>query len=140
MSRPSNETANRTKRFFFSNGMKSLATHSVATAFSALALSMLSLGIAHAESCVGLCNPLNFATIADFIAGALKVLVMIALPIVSLFIVISGFLFIKAQGNPSELETAKKNFWYVILGTLLILGAWVIATLIAGTVSQLTAA
>ncbi len=84
-------------------------------------------------------NPLKFNNIADFVAGALRVLVMVALPIVTLFLVIAGFLFITAQGNSSKLEEAKKNFVYVILGTLLILGAWVIATLIAGTVSQLMA-
>ena len=63
---------------------------------------------------------------------------MVALPILTLFIVYSGFLFISAQGNSSELETAKKNFAYVVIGAVLILGAWVIATLIGGTVAQLT--
>ena len=84
-------------------------------------------------------NPLNpsFSTIPTFIEGALKVLVMVALPIVSLFIIISGFMFIMARGNSTKLEDAKKNFVYVILGALLILGAWVIATLIGGTVTQL---
>ena len=88
----------------------------------------------------GLDNPLRseFSSIPAFIAGALKVLVMIALPIITLFLVISGFLFITAQGNQQKLETAKKNFLYVVIGALLILGAWILATLIAGTISQLT--
>jgi len=86
-----------------------------------------------------LSNPLNYDTVADFVAGALKAMVTIALPVVSLFLVIAGFMFIKAQGNEGKLEEAKKNFVYVILGALLIMGAWVIATIIAGTVSQLTA-
>lgn len=96
------------------------------------------VGLAHAQS--QLQNPLNpqFSSIPNFIAGALKVLVMVALPIISLFIVYSGFLFIKAQGNTENLARAKQNFLYVILGSVLILGAWVIATLIGGTVSQLT--
>ena len=63
---------------------------------------------------------------------------MIALPILTLFIVYSGFKFISAQGNSSKLEEAKKNFMYVIIGSLLILGAWVVATLVGGTVNQLT--
>ncbi|MBI2610782.1 hypothetical protein HYW60_02510 [Candidatus Kaiserbacteria bacterium] len=87
---------------------------------------------------VGLKNPLNFDTIPLFIAGALKALAMIALPIVTLFLVVSGFYFITAQGNQEKLQKAKLNFFYVIIGALLILGAWIIATLIAGTVSQLT--
>jgi len=85
-------------------------------------------------------NPLNpsFSSIPNFIAGALKVMVMIALPIISLFIVWSGFLFVSAQGNEGKLSEAKNNLLYVVIGSVLILGAWVIATLIGGTVTQLT--
>lgn len=87
---------------------------------------------------VALKNPLNFNSIPEFIAGALKALALIALPIITLFLVISGFLFITAQGNETKLNDAKRNFVYVLLGALLILGAWILATLIAGTVNQLT--
>jgi hypothetical protein len=82
-------------------------------------------------------NPLAFGSIPAFIAGALKVLVMVALPIISLFIVYAGFQFVMAQGNPGELTKARQNFIYVVLGALLILGAWSIAVLLGGTVSQL---
>lgn len=60
----------------------------------------------------GLQNPLKqgVSTVPQFIAGALRVLVVVALPIISLFIVWSGFLFVKARGNPGELEIAKRNF------------------------------
>lgn len=89
---------------------------------------------------IALKNPLNsnFSTIPAFIAGALKALALIALPIITLFFVISGFLFLTAQGNQEQLKKAKLNFLYVVIGAVLILGAWIIATLIAGTVSQLT--
>lgn len=86
---------------------------------------------------VGLNNPLSFCTIQDFVAGALKVLVQIALPIIGFFIVFVGFQFIAAQGNDQKLSTAKKNFMYVIIGAALVLGAWVLATLLGATVSQL---
>ena len=68
---------------------------------------------AHAET--GLENPLNsnFSTIPAFIAGALKVLVIVALPIITLFLVVAGFMFVFARGNSSKLEEAKKNFVYV---------------------------
>ena len=94
---------------------------------------------ASSTSKLGLDNPLQFDSVAEFVSAALKAMVMIALPIVSLFLVIAGFMFIKAQGNEGKLSEAKKNFVYVILGALLIMGAWVIANIIAGTVSQLTA-
>ena len=85
-------------------------------------------------------NPLSaqFSDISKFIAGALKILVMVALPIITLFFVYSGFMFVTAQGKPEKLNEAKKNFVWVVIGALLIMGAWIIATLIGGTVSQLT--
>ena len=93
--------------------------------------------VASAQS--SLQNPLNpsFSTIPTFISGFLKVLVEVALPIIALFIVYSGFMFVFALGKPDALSKAKKNFVYVIIGALLILGAWVIAQLIGGTVTQL---
>ncbi|OGG60054.1 hypothetical protein A3C86_03180 [Candidatus Kaiserbacteria bacterium RIFCSPHIGHO2_02_FULL_49_16] len=86
-------------------------------------------------------NPLRaeYSTIPTFIAGALKAVVIIALPIIVLFFVIAGFKFISAQGNPSALDEARKNFMWVVIGALLIMGAWVLATLIASTVSKLVA-
>lgn len=105
------------------------------------ALFFASAAVAHAADCAkgALCNPLNtqFSTIPTFIAGVLKVVVMIALPIIVLFFVVAGFQFIAAQGNPGKLDEARKNFMWVVVGALLIMGAWVLATLIAGTVSQL---
>lgn len=93
--------------------------------------------IAHADALLE--NPLRpeFSSIPTFIAGALKVLVIVALPVVALFIVVAGFMYIKARGNPGKISEAHTNFVYVLIGALLILGAWVIATLIGGTVTQL---
>jgi hypothetical protein len=85
----------------------------------------------------GLQNPLKFPNMQKFIEGVLQSIVMIALPIITIFIVYSGFLFISARGNEAKLSNAKNNFTYVIIGTILILSAWVLATLIGGTVSQL---
>lgn len=79
-----------------------------------------------------------FPTLTKFVAGALKALVMIAIPVIGFFIVVVGFKFIAAQGNPGKLAEARKNFLYVIIGAGLVLGAWVLATLIGATVSQLT--
>lgn len=98
-------------------------------------LSLGSISLASAQS--ELVNPLGVSSIAEFIALALRVMVMVALPIISLFIVYSGFLFVSAQGNEEKLNKAKMNLLYVIIGSILILGAWVIATMIGGTVTQL---
>jgi hypothetical protein len=115
--------------------MKKISVHVTVAA----SLLLLSVQIAFAQTDASVPNPLNpaFSSIPQFIAGALKVLVMVALPIITLFFVYSGFLFVKARGNPAELSKAKNNFIAVVIGAILILGAWVIATLIGGTVTKL---
>jgi hypothetical protein len=75
-------------------------------------------------------------SIQDLIAAFLKAVVQISLPILTLFIVYAGFQFVTARGNSEKLNKAKMNFFYVILGAILILGAWVLATLIASTATQ----
>jgi hypothetical protein len=86
-----------------------------------------------------LINPLNpqFSSIPAFIAGLLSAFLKLAIPVIGLLMVWAGFMFILAQGNEQKLKDAKKNFLYVIIGTALVLGAWAIATLIAGTISQI---
>ena len=84
----------------------------------------------------GLCNPLAVSTVAEFVALALQVMVKIALPIIAVFMVLAGFYFVSARGNPGKLEIARRNFLWVVIGAVLILGAWVVANLIAGTIKQ----
>ncbi len=92
-------------------------------------------GCANGTKCLE--NPLKFGSIEGFIEGVLKAVVMIALPIIVAFMVFAGFKYIAARGNPGKISEANKNFVYVLMGTVMILGAWVLATLIGGTVTQL---
>ena len=74
----------------------------------------------------------------EFVKAALQLFVILALPVLAFFIVLAGFNFILARGNSSKLERAKMNFLYVIIGTCLVLGAWLLASLIGATISQIT--
>ena len=105
---------------------------------SSCATVLLLATTAHADA--SLQNPLNsqFSSIPTFISGFLKVLVMVALPIITVYFVISGYMFVSAGGNAGKVEAARKNFVNVVIGAILILGAWVLATMIGGTVTQLT--
>ena len=103
-------------------------------------VALLSLvAVVHAATpCTSCLNsPTLDATFQGFISTAMKALVKISLPIITIFIVYSGFLFVTAQGNQGKLETAKRNFFFSVLGALLILAAWILATIIAGTVTQI---
>ncbi len=82
-------------------------------------------------------NPLKFQSIPQFVRGLLDVLVIIAFPIIILFIVYAGFLFVSARGNPDKINEAKRLLLWTIVGALIILGASVIARAIEGTVNSL---
>ena len=102
---------------------------------------LLLTAIAHAQSSQDtFYNPLDphFSSVQGFIAGALLVMVKVALPFITLAFVYSGYLFISAQGKIDQLTKAKTNFLYTVVGALLILGAWELANLLGGTVSQIT--
>ena len=84
-----------------------------------------------------LCSQLTVSSVQDFVALVLKVIVQISLPVIAFFLVLTGYRFISAQGNATKLKAARENFLWVIIGAALILGAWLFATLIGSTISQI---
>ena len=82
-------------------------------------------------------NPVGVDSISAFIQLVLQAMVKLGSVVVALFILIAGFMFVAARGNTSKLTEARENCKYVMYGAILILGAWVIATVIQGTVMQI---
>lgn len=87
----------------------------------------------------GINNPLrdDLNDIPSFIIEIIKIVMTVGVPIVALAIIYSGFLFVKAQGNQKELETAKKAILYTLIGAVLLLGAFVISNAIKTTVDDI---
>ncbi|MEK7134385.1 MAG: hypothetical protein AAB819_01505 [Patescibacteria group bacterium] len=85
------------------------------------------------ENPIGATSP----TIQAFLVQALSIVASVGFPVIVLAIIYVGFLFVKAQGNPEEIEKAKSAFLWTVVGAVVVLGAWVIATAIGGTISQL---
>lgn len=83
-------------------------------------------------------NPLKVDTISGAIALFMNAVLRIALPFIVIFFIWSGVSFVLARGNPEKIKTAKNMFWYTVIGTLLILGAWTITNAIIGTVNSIT--
>jgi hypothetical protein len=82
-------------------------------------------------------NPISAGSIPELLSDLLKFFVRVATVLCVLYLVWSGFLFVKAQGNEQELKKAKQAFFYALVGTLLMLGAEAIADAIAKTVDEL---
>jgi len=75
--------------------------------------------------------------IPSFIKAAIEIVLVVGVPLLVLAIIYAGFTYVKAQGNPGELEVAHRTLLYTIIGGALLLGAFVIANAIQGTVDQI---
>jgi hypothetical protein len=93
-------------------------------------------GTANGSSGTSLENPLRFGSFCQLIKGLLQAIVAIGVPVAVLFLVWVGFKFVLAQGDPTKLSEARKNFLNTVIGIGIFLGAWIIAQVIASTVQQ----
>lgn len=85
-------------------------------------------------------DPLNgkFPNIPAFLKALFDVIIVVAIPIVAIMIIWSGFLIVSARGNEEQLTKGKKAFFAAVIGGVLVLGAYVIAQAIETTVKQIT--
>ncbi len=87
------------------------------------------------ENPLGAKGPQN---LQDFIKLIIEVVLVVGVPVLALAIIYAGFLYVKAQGNPGELEVAHRTLLYTVIGGALLLGAFVIANAIQGTVKDIS--
>lgn len=79
----------------------------------------------------------GIASFEDFVLKILEIVVKIGIPVAVIFLVWSGFKFLTAQGNETELKKAKDSFVWAVIGTAVLLGAWALATAIKGTIDAI---
>ena len=79
-------------------------------------------------------NPIAAPDLTTLLTLVLNAVTLIVFPFIVLFIVYAGFKMIAAQGNPGEIEKAKQQIAYAIIGALIILGAQAISYAVKGTV------
>lgn len=77
-----------------------------------------------------ICNPLKSNTFEALIKDIAEMVVKIGIPLVAVFIIYSGFLFVTAAGNEEKTTKAKDNFFWAMLGAAIIVGAYAISTAI----------
>lgn len=84
-------------------------------------------------------NPLSVGTIEELILALLNIAMVIAIPIITLFIVYAGFLYVTAQGNAEKVRTATTALTFAIIGAILIIGAVAVTTILGTTINEFTA-
>ncbi len=79
----------------------------------------------------------NDSTFYDVLVAILNSTIHILYPVLVLMVVYTGFLFIKAQGNPSELQKARQALLWTVIGGLIILGSVALAEIVKNTATAI---
>lgn len=83
-------------------------------------------------------NPLNADSIQALIVDILEVVYQILTPIVALFIMYAGLLYVLARGNQEKLKKAHQALLYSLVGAAIVLGAFVLVQVLQGTIDSLS--
>jgi hypothetical protein len=100
-----------------------------------LTLGVLTLPLA--VSAAAFENPLGNTSIQGLVTTLLTVLVRIGAVLCVFFLILSGFNFVVAQGNPGEIKKAKEMFKWTIIGGLITMGAFAISEIIKNTLCSI---
>jgi len=82
-------------------------------------------------------DPLSQTTIVCALKGFVGGIYLIGTPVAALAIVYSGFLLVRARGNPAALGEARKILFRVLLGVGLFLGSWLLILTLANTINAI---
>ncbi len=82
-------------------------------------------------------NPLGDITLYDLLIKILNAVIYILFPVIVLMVVYTGFLFVKAQGNPGKISEANKALAFTLIGAVVVLGSKAIALAIEATVKSI---
>lgn len=80
---------------------------------------------------------IKFNTLEGLLLGLLGIFITVATPIIVIYIVYSGYLYVTARGNAQQVEQATRSLTYAIIGGVLIIGAVAITTIVGNTVGAL---
>lgn len=110
----------------------------VCTALFATSVAPIVFAATTCDSTKQLCNPIKYDTFSQFVEAVTRTAVNVLLPFVVISFIYTGFLFVKAQGKPTEIQAAQTSLWYSVIGALILFGAWGFANIIGTTVATFT--
>lgn len=104
---------------------------------SALVLSVLYAPRAVFAQGMTLTNPLKSKNIETFLLNIIDILLVFALPLVILYIMYAGYLFVTAQGNATKVTEARSALLWAVVGGVIVFGAKIIVEVVKGTAAAL---
>ena len=84
-------------------------------------------------------NPITSGTLAALLVEVIRIIILIAVPVVILAVIYAGFLFVTAGGNEQKLTQAKQIFFWSLVGGLILFGGQAIAEGLCATVETIAA-
>ncbi len=72
---------------------------------------------------VEITNPLSYTSLTDLTYRIIDFLFYLALSVAPIMIIIAGFYFITATGDPQKIDTAKKIILWTLIGLLIVISA-----------------
>lgn len=102
--------------------------------------SALMLSVLYAPRAVlaqNLDNHLKPKTVQDALLTIIDIILIFALPLIILYIMYAGYLFVTAQGNPSKVTEARTALLWAVVGGVIVLAAKIIVGVIQSTATAL---
>lgn len=78
-------------------------------------------------------------SIEGLLSAILSIFIVIATPIIVLYIIYAGFLYVTARGNAEQIKTATTALTYAIIGGVIIIGSVAISVIFKNIVDSFTA-
>ena len=96
----------------------------------------LAIPIAFGAEATGISNPIAAKNLQCLVLQLFRLLInVLAFVCVGYFIWV-GFLFVQAQGSSEGIKKAKTTLVNVLIGTVLVMGAWAFAEIISRTINS----
>ncbi len=114
-------------RFIFLSASSFIRTISIAVfSFATTALAQTSSSDC-GKTGSGISNPIKACTFIELVEAIAKAITAIGIPLVAIFLVWAGFLFVTARGSEEQLKRAKSTLFWALVGGAVVIGAWALA-------------
>lgn len=83
-------------------------------------------------------NPLDpsLSNVSDLFVAILNMVIIISTPIIVFFLILAGFKYVTARGNPEKIQAASKALMYGIIGGVVIVAAVAILAIVGDVVNS----
>lgn len=79
-------------------------------------------------------NPIALGSIQELFVAILNVVIVFSIPVVVFFLILAGFHYVTARGNPEKIAQANRSLLFGVIGGVIIVGAVTILGIVSATI------